>query len=313
MAGQQKVRAARVTWALAIGTSLALTFAAQAKGTKRKVMRIGMASTFFKDMPGPMVHSCTRLFQTLMESQTGLKGKIVPGGSAFDLAAKLKAREVQLGVFHGFEFAWAQQKYPGLRPLMIAVNQKRHLHACIVVRKDQSAADFSSLAGKKFAVCSSSEHSMLFLDRRCQAQGKRPDQFFGTIKATATPGDALADLAAGKVDGAVVDVLSLPCFKSRNPAGYSKIKVLEKSPAFPAGVVAYYAGALDKSTLKRFKTGMLNATNTAYGRHLLTFAKMTGFEPVPKDYQHLLTQVVKTYPPQGGTFTVSATNEPSAP
>src|SRR5437879_5250843 len=74
-------------------------------------VRIGLVQTLFRDVPEPMVQLLMQPFSTLMRSQTGLNGRIIMGGDAHELGSRLHEGTVDLGVFHGFEFAWAQQKY----------------------------------------------------------------------------------------------------------------------------------------------------------------------------------------------------------
>jgi ABC-type phosphate/phosphonate transport system substrate-binding protein len=314
MAGQTNLRLISIFFALGLGVLLVVAVSAEEKKEKKHpAIKIGMVSSIFRDMPDCLARAAMKPFQALMESQTGLRGKIVPGGDAYELGAKLTTNEIQLGVFHGFEFAWAQQRFPQLRPLMIAVNQKRHLYACLVVKKDCPAADLAGLTGKSLAMSQQTrEHCRLFLDRRCQSLAKNAAQVFSRITNPCNSEEALQAVAAGRVDAALVDAISLACYKMLYPGPAARLKVLEKSEVFPAAVVAYHAGAVNKQTLHRFKSGMLNAAKTAYGRQMLLMGRMTGFEPVPKDYKKLLAQVVRTYPPPK-TFAVSAKNQSASP
>src|SRR4051812_6461025 len=63
--------------------------------------------------------------QKFIRDETGLDNTIVHEKSWSDLADKLAKGQLHLGVFEGYEFGWAQQKQPGLRPLAIAVNGNR--------------------------------------------------------------------------------------------------------------------------------------------------------------------------------------------
>jgi hypothetical protein len=44
---------------------------------------------------------------------------------------------------------------------------------------------------------------------------------------------------------------------------------------------------------------MENANKNATGRNLMGIMQMTGFEPVPNDYNQQLAEVLKLYPPPG--------------
>src|SRR4051812_146122 len=122
--------------AAAAGLALAAPGPAPAGGEARGTVRVGVIATLFRDTPEPMMQALMRPFKSRLETQTGVTGQIVAGGDAHQLGQALKDDHVQLGVFHGFEFAWARSKLPELRPLLIAVNQRRCLQAYLVVAAD---------------------------------------------------------------------------------------------------------------------------------------------------------------------------------
>ena len=284
--------------AVAGGVASGALGAAENEAAPVAVVRIGMVSTLFRDTPESLVTAMMQPFGALMEAQTGLPGKLIPGGDAVHLGKLLTEDQVHLGVFHGVEFGWARQKYAELRPLMIAVNQQRNLHAMVVVRADAGVEDWSQLAGKTLALpARSREHCRLFLERRCRAPGGSPQDFFGRITHPSSCEEAIDDVVDNVVQAAVVDAIGVDSYRRRKPGRFAKLKVLERSETFPAAVVAYHPGALDEATLRRFREGMLNAGNAALGRQFMTLWKLTAFEPIPADYDQLLTSIVKTYPP----------------
>jgi hypothetical protein len=120
--------------------------------------------------------------------------------------------------------------------------------------------------------------------------------YFSRVTKPATVEDALDELVDGTVEAVLVDGVALECYKKRKPGRFAKVKGIEKSGVFPAAVVAYRAGAVDKETLRRFQEGMTNARKSAYGRQLMTLWRMTGFESVPEDYEQTLKDVAKDYP-----------------
>lgn len=253
-------------------------------------IRIGIAGSLFRGIPEPLLKASIHPFKMLMETQTGLRGDFAILADAGDLADQLSGDRLQLGVFMGIEFAWARSAHPELVPLMIAVNQHRHLHAHVLVRHDNSARAFADLAGKSLALPGQSrEHCRLFLERR----GRQTP-----VQIVIPPGieDALDDVVDGTIEAALVDGVSLQCYQRRKPARFERLRELEKSEAFPTAVVVHHAGALDDAALRSFRDGLVNANKTAFGRQLLTLWRMTAFEPIPDDYTLTLTRIVQAYP-----------------
>lgn len=259
---------------------------------------VGAASSFFRDVPDGLVASIIQPFGALLEAQTGIPGRLVPGGDALTVARHLAEDKIQLAVFHGIEFAWARARYPELRPLMIAVNQQRRLRANLVVRTDAKADGFACLEGKCLALPKGSrEHCRVFLEKHCKDCGKGPDHLFSRITAPPNFEDALDDVVDGDVQACVVDGVALECFKRRKPGRFTRLRVSLQSEVFPAGVLAYRPGCLSVETLRRFREGMINADRSTVGRQLMTLWKLTGFEEVPPDYEEILANIVKAYPP----------------
>jgi ABC-type phosphate/phosphonate transport system substrate-binding protein len=305
----------RRSWPLAvIGLTVLLAplAAAAADDKEDASVRIGLVTSLFRDVPAPMVEMAKQPFQTLMRDQTGLQGNLVVGGDALALGKQLDKNRVQIGVFHGVEFAWAQAKYPDLRPLMLAVNRQRHLYANVVVRAD-SAAGFADLKGQKLSLPRlSREHCHLFLNRLTTEAGGRPATFFAKIVEHPNVEDALDDVLRGKVQAAVVDSVSMECYGLVKPGCHARLKVLTKSEVFPAAVIAYRHGSLDAATLKTFRDGMINANQTARGRDLMALWKLTAFEPIPEDFQQTLDNIRRAYP-DPGALNVTAPHPNAAP
>lgn len=259
---------------------------------------VGVAGSFFRDVPDGLVASIVQPFSALLEAQTGVPGRLVPGGDALTVGRQLAEDKIHLAVLHGIEFAWARSRYPELRPLMIAVNQQRRLRANLVVRSDTRGDGFASLQGKCLALPKGSrEHCRVFLEKHCRDCGKEPAQLFGKITAPPNFEDALDDVVDGDVQACVVDGVALECFKRRKPGRFTRLRVAMQSEIFPAGVLAYRPGCLSEDRLRRFRDGMLNADRSPAGRQLMTLWRLTGFEDVPPDYEEIVAQIVKAYPP----------------
>src|SRR5207253_222230 len=108
-------------------------------------VRIGLVESLFQDVPKPLVLASMIPFKALMEAQTGMRGDMIPIDNADVLAAQLDSGKLQIGVLHGIEYAWARQKHAELKPLVIAINQRRELYAHALVRRDNPAAGIGDL------------------------------------------------------------------------------------------------------------------------------------------------------------------------
>ncbi len=259
-------------------------------------VRIGMIGTLFRDVPHSTVLAMMQPFGAIMEMQTGVKGELVPGGDAEHLGQQLDNGKLQLAVFHGIEFAWARQKHPELRALVIAVNQARYLRAHVVVKADSKIASIADLQNKCLALPNQTrEHCHVFLHRHCP--DVKPNGFFAKIVNPPNAEEALDDIIDGVVEATVVDGVSFDCFKRLKPGRAARLRIAQTSEVFPAAAIVYKQGALDEATLKRFHDGMVNASRTIMGRQMLMLWKLTGFEEVPADYDQTLSEIVKVYPP----------------
>ncbi len=288
-----------VTAAAGMAVSLAaMPAAAEETPARLKAVKIGLIGSLFRDTPEPLFQVMMRPLKALMEAQTGISGQLVSGGDARALGRQLAEDKVQLGVFHGVEFAWARLKHPELKPLCIAVNKHPKLHAHVVVRHDSPAAKLDDLKGKAVAVPKfNREHCLLFLDRRCVACGDCTDKYFAQVTRPAGPEEALDQVVDGAVQATVVDAVAFEAYQALKPGRFKKLKSIQQSEAFPAAVVAYQPGSLDDATLRRFREGMVTARQNARSRQLLELCRITSFENVPADYEQVLADILKAYPP----------------
>src|SRR6266571_4200737 len=149
---------ARARLAMAVGFVLFLAPTLLARESETKVepaapkIRLGIVRSLFRDIPEPLIKITMIPFQALMYEQTGMNSDLAPPTDAYDLGKKLANHQVELGVFQGFEFAWVQEKYPEIKPLVIAVNKHRHRKAHLMVRENSQAGSVAGLKGKELAI-----------------------------------------------------------------------------------------------------------------------------------------------------------------
>ena len=276
-----------------------LSFAPMAKGENLpNPIRLGVVQSFFRDVPEPMIGVAMKPFSALVKMQTGFDSELSPPTDTETVAELLSKNKVQLALFEGVEFAWAKQNWPDLQPLVIVVNEHRNRQAFLIVRQDSNITRFSDLQGKQLAIPRRSRsHCHLFVERLSQENGKEMKDFFSKVIASTGAEAALDDLVDGGLQAVIVDREALNCYKRRKPGRFDKLRELQKSEVFPDSVIAYRSGVFDEAVLNRFRDGLKKADSTAIGRQLLILWQMTSFEPVPADYEKMLADIGKAYPP----------------
>ena len=286
--------ARRIGWmaaGLAFAAGVALT-------APRETVRVGLVESLFRDVSEGSIKGSIEEFKAQMEAETGQPGEAVRVADAWKLGEQLTQRKLQLGVFHGFELAWARQKYPKLRPLVVAVNQRPDAEAVVLVAANSPFRDTEALKGKALALPQRSKaHCRLFLERLCRKAGQKPEAYFAKVTTPPTSEDALDDIVDGVVQAAVIDRVTVDRYQVRKPARFAKLKELAKSPPFPPTAVVYEPGAVDEATLERFRGALLKLHQSTKGKQVLLTWRLTSFEPVPGDYDRQLEEIAKAYPP----------------
>ncbi|HZZ79861.1 MAG TPA: PhnD/SsuA/transferrin family substrate-binding protein [Gemmataceae bacterium] len=263
-------------------------------------LRIAIAKTFLTEQPKGAAEIATDDFKTVLKKATDLDGAITSKLNATEIADKLAGSQLDFGIFHAHEFAWAQKKHPKLAPLMIAVDRFDVEHAYIIVHKNDKAKTLADLRGKKIDVpLGTKEHCRLLLRKRCADLGaKSPADFFSVIEKSSTKKIALDNVAQEKVAAALVDRLGLEFYKDvRGPVYEKNLRVLEQSGDFPPAVLAYLPGAIDAKVLDQFKTGLLKAHTIPEGKDMMKSWNIDEFRAAPSDYAKGLAELLKSYPP----------------
>jgi ABC-type phosphate/phosphonate transport system substrate-binding protein len=236
--------------------------------------------------------------KSFIRDETGFNNEITKQKNWKDVAEKMRSGQLDLGVFQGFEFAWAKEKFPELNGLAIAINVYPNRYAFLVARKDNHIANFAGLKGQAIAMPQSSEGQLsLFLDRLASQTGTPADRYFSRITQPKNVEDAIDDVVDGAVQAAVVDRAGLEAYKRRKPGRFQQLREVTHSAAFPSPVVAGYDSKLNASTVQKVVDGLLNANQNDRGQRLLEMFKLTGFQKTPADFDQLLASTRKNYPP----------------
>jgi ABC-type phosphate/phosphonate transport system substrate-binding protein len=276
--------------------ALGLPWAVAAR-QKVDVLRIGTTGALATEKQTDKEKSALVSLKGFIKEVTGYNNDITRETDWKELTDKLTSGERHIGVYQGYEFAWATKDHPDLKPLALAINLYRYPTVHVVTNKDNPAAGFADLKGQALVLPDSGQPFLrLFAQREARAQGKELSDFFAKIITQANVEDCIDDVVDGTVQAAVIDRAALEAFKQRKPGRFKKLKELAKSPPMPPLVVAYFGSSLDDAELKNLQDQLLKAGKTEKGRILLNLFHMTDFNVVGDDFEGILAETRKQFP-----------------
>lgn len=258
-------------------------------------LKIGLVQSMFRDVQPTIVYALARPFRALMERQTGLAGDFDISPDAVAMAKKFHDRKIEVGVLHGFEYAWIKAKNPDLEPLAVAQPQGGVVQALIVVAADSEAKQPSDLEGESLLIPRGSKgHVFVYLDK---LRAGLPKTALKTVRNNGmTPEEALNAVSNGEHGAALVDAANFAAYKELQPGAARRLKVLTKSETFPQSLLLTRKGALNNEMLAKLKDGLTAAHKTSQYKPLLMMWNLQGFDGVPADYNVQLDRCVKVYP-----------------
>ncbi len=263
--------------------------------SKPSVTRIGFPEAMFKDVPPTLIQAAAKPFQAMIQKQAGLNGTLEICSDYKELADKLAKGQLEIGVFHGFEYAWVRDT-PGLVPVVTAVPNCGKVQACLVVHVNSKVLEPRDLKGPCVLVPRGLKaHCTMFLER---IQEKLPNGSCCTAKAEGlTPEEALDDVVAGKCEAVLVDISSLIAYKKNKGNVGRQLRVLIESELLPAAVVVYRKDSLREADVAMVRSGLIDCIKTREGRTFAMFWQLKGFEAISQKYSDHLDQCLKSYPP----------------
>jgi ABC-type phosphate/phosphonate transport system substrate-binding protein len=281
---------------------LAGVLPAQEPAAPPEPLRIGVVETQFFDFSPALRKALLVPLNSLIQDQTGFRCESTPVKDVFEVARQLEDGKIHIGIVNGYELAWVQKKHPRLRPLALTVVKEREPVAYLVTHKESAVDDFDDCRQLSLPR-RSRPHVRLFLEREAGEDGKYPFE----LRRHANIEEALDDLVRRRVCGVVVDKAALDDYGVVKPGCRKLLRIAEKSPTFPAGVVIYREGVLDRATLKKFSEGLFTAHKDESNRLLMNLWRLSSFDPVPQDYQQALQSIRTIYPAPGGDAPKRAT------
>ena len=245
-------------------------------------LKIGLPQPMFKDVPKAMVNAAAQPLQKMIQEQSGLKGavKILPDYKT--LADEIAAGNIDIGVFHGFEYAWVKDQ-PNLIPLVATMPSCGKVQACLVVHVDSKVKEAKELKGACVLVPAMTKaHCHMYLER---LRDKIPAGDCCPAKTgPLSSQDTLVEVANERADAALVDISALINLQRESPAAYKQLRVLSQSELLPAAVVVYRKGALDAKTVNKIRNGLIDCVNSPMGKLFAMFWQLKGFEDVTPAY-----------------------------
>ena len=258
-------------------------------------LQIGMVQGMFRDVQPAMVQALSRPLRDLIRSKTGLTGDVAVVSDAHTLAARMQAKQFNLGVFHGFEFAWVRKDHPDLVPLVVTVPAARKLQAVVVVHQDNPAQALADLKDGAVVVPRGTKaHCFAFLDR--ERAGLPATCACPRTTPPVTPGEALDAVVNGEAAAALVEVSALDGYKAVQPGAFNNVRVLCRSDLFPPTVIAYRKGAVPDEAVEKIRALLTEAHTMPAGKPLMMLWNLRGFQDVPADYDAHLDKTLQVYP-----------------
>jgi ABC-type phosphate/phosphonate transport system substrate-binding protein len=278
-------------------------------------IRIGFPDALFKDVPKPLINAAVGPFQRMIQKQIGMSGTMKICQDYVELADDLKAGKVDIGVFHGFEFAWVKNN-PAFLPLVITNPSCGKVQACLIVHANNKAKSPQQLKGACVGIPKGTKaHCTMFLKHLQEntdiAEGDccpMPSKTDGL-----TPHEVLSDVVTGKCEAALVDIAHFETYRRSWPGLGEQLKVLAESELLPPAVIVCRKGALSDKQIQRVREGLLACHKTPSGRAFTMFWQLEGFKDVCPAYLQLLDRSLKEYPEPGATPQARAPMSPMVP
>ena len=261
-------------------------------------VKIAVVDTLTRGLPAAIVSIAMRPLRAYMETETGMAGEVVLGGDALELGKKLDDDQVQIGVFHGHEFAWAKKKYPKLEPIVVCLNASRDVRAVQVVLAKSKAGSHADLKGTTLALPRENRaFCRLFAERHCVTPASDLETYYKEVTTPIDCEDALDAVGRGKVDSAIVEASLWEAYQKNKPAWARYLRVLHQSEIFPPGVIAYKQGKFTAKQAESFRNALINAGGHPQGKAVMKSMRVAAFSSAPEKFGDILDASCEAYPP----------------
>ncbi|MCS7022021.1 MAG: phosphate/phosphite/phosphonate ABC transporter substrate-binding protein [Gemmataceae bacterium] len=269
-----------------------------AENTTARFIRVGFPAPLFRDVPEVLIQAAATPFKKTLYKELGIHGDMVVVPDYKTLAEQLRDGKLEMGVFHGFEYAWIKDT-PGIVPLVVTQPCCGRVQACLVVRDDCPAQGPHHLKGACIALPRGTKaHCLMFLERLRSDPTISPGDCC-PIKAfnTQSTEEVLDAVVAGTCTAAMVDIAALLAYQELKPGPAQRLKILVQSKPLPPAVIVWRKGALSPEQLAKIRDGLLSCHKTPIGRTFTNFWQLECFKEVTPEYLALVEECAKHYPP----------------
>jgi ABC-type phosphate/phosphonate transport system substrate-binding protein len=279
-----------------VGVALGLPSALAAR-QKVDVLRVGTSGALTTEKQNDKEKAALVSLKGFIKEVTGYNNEITRETDWKELTDKLTSGERHIGVYQGYEFAWATKDHPDLKPLALAVNLHRYPTVHVLTNKENPATGFGDLKGQALVLPDNGQPFLrMFAQREARAQGKALGDFFAKITTLASVEDCIDDVVDGTVQVAIIDLAALEAYSQRKPGRFKKLKEVAKSPPLPPLVIAYFGSTLDDAEVKNLQDQLMKAGKTEKGKTMLNLFHMTDFATAGDDFEAVLAETRKQFP-----------------
>lgn len=271
----------------------------RAESAENPVLHIGATEAIVEEnVPeGSDQTSMEATYHHFIQAATGFDSDIVALDNHELLAERLASGKLQLGIFMGYEFAWAQARHPKLKVLAVSVNHHPYRYPVLVVHRGGPVSNLADLKGKKLALPRLGQgYSRLFMEAQSRVAGQNPGALLGHIASFEDVETPLDDVVDATALAAVVDRLGLEAYQRLKPGRFAQLRTLSESPPMPPVLIAYYEDKLDPETVTRLRQELTRTHEQMQGQNLLMLFRLTQFVPSSPDFERVLAETRRTYP-----------------
>ncbi len=216
-------------------------------------------------------------FLDYLSKKTGLDLKPVFAKSYDEMDFFLNTGHVHIAYICGAPFVDGSKRF-GYNLLVAPLSEEGPVYySYVVVRKEKRYSSIFELKNKPYAFSDPKSNSGSLVPSYILAKkGYKPSDFFKPLIYTYSHSESIMAVYKGFVEGASVDSLVYHHMEKVQPNITKELKVIQKFGPFPTTPFVY-SRYVDKETVEKLRTAMLNMNRDEEGRAILEKMGIKGF------------------------------------